>query len=48
MKPKCRWPSLLIEINLFINTKTYPFISMGTIPSILNSTLIGWEAVKLG
>ena len=31
---------------LFVNTNAYAFISLGTIPSNSNSTLIGWELVK--
>ena len=45
IKSKFRCPSLLIEINLFVNTKAYPLTSLGTTPSNLNSTLIGFEAV---
>ena len=45
-KSKCLLPSLLIEINLFVDSNAYPFISFGTTPSNLNSTLIGWEFVK--
>ena len=32
--------------NLFVNTKAYPFISLGTTRSNLNSTSKGWETVK--
>ena len=33
-------------IYLFVNTKAYPLISLGTTPSNLNSTLEGCEFVK--
>ena len=46
IKSKCRCPSLLIETNLFVKTRAYPFLSLGTTPSNLDSTLIGWKAVK--
>ena len=40
IKSKSRCASLLKLTNLFVNTKAYPFISLGTTPSNLNSTLI--------
>ena len=46
IKSKCRSPSLLTDTNLFAYTKAYPLTSLGTTPSILNSTLIGWEVLK--
>ena len=46
IKSKCLCPSLLIENNLFVNAKTYPFKSFGTTPWNLSFTLFDWEAVK--
>ena len=46
-KSNCFCPSLLTLTSLIVNTKAYPLISLGTTPSILSSTLIDWEAVKL-
>ena len=39
-KSKCRCQSLLIETNSFVNTKAYPFLSLGTTQSKLLSTLM--------
>ena len=47
MKSKCFCPSLLIKTNLFVNTKAYPLISLGTTPSKFNFPLTGWEAAKI-
>ena len=46
IKSKFFYPSLLTLTNLFVNNKACPLISIGTTPSNINSTLIGWEAVK--
>ena len=45
-KSKILCPSLLIETNLLVTTKAYPFISLKTFPSNLISPLIAREAVK--
>ena len=39
-KSKFRRPSELTLINLFVNTKAYPRMSLGTTPSNLSSTSI--------
>ena len=46
IRSKLRCPSPVTDTNLFVKAKGYPFTSLETTPSNLNSTIIGWEALK--